>query len=213
MDTHPGSSLMDLFDDLCGPLNLIDRLEGLLMALRYGDYRHAGKNGVLGYAGEVASSLTGANTFRFALLRSGPHSLNEVEALLKRYGVPIVGRTHDATCMYFSVKRRQARWAEYVMLQAGVELANAAFDNRNPGYVGTHAPGYMPAPWSERPRAGTSVANPDHGRQRSSGNGGNSPTSQEGTQVSAQSPAARASGGGGWTERFVNAVDRLAGIR
>ena len=52
--------------------------------------------------------------------------------------------------MYFSVKKRQARWAEYVMLNAGVELANPTFDRRNPGYVGRHGPGWMPQPWSEK---------------------------------------------------------------
>ena len=211
MDTEAGTSLLDLFDDMLGPFNLIDRIEGLFMALRHGDYGEAAKGGVLGYAGEGASSLAGANTFRFALLRSGNHSLNEVEALLRGYGVRVFGRTHDATCMYFSVKKRQARWAEYVMLQAGVELSNAAFDHRNPGYVGTHDPGWMPAPWSDRPVGGEAPHQADHARQRPSRNGNDGPAAAQHGQTANHPAAVRASDGGGWLERFDSFVDRLAG--
>jgi len=211
MDTETGTSLLDLFDDLLGPFNLIDRLEGLLMALRHGNYREAAKGGVLGYAGEVASSLAGANTFRFALLRSGSHSLNEVEALLKGYGVPVFGRTHDATCMYFSVKRRQARWAEYVMLQAGVELSNATFDQRNPGYAGTHDPGWMPVPWSDRLAGGETPQEATHARQQPSRNGNDGPAADDHGQTANHPPTVRASDGGGWLERFDSFVDGLAG--
>lgn len=140
--------LMALIDNFLGLVNLIDRVEGWLMALRYGDYASARRRGVLGVAGEVGSSVLGTNTFTFALVRTGAYSLNEVEALLWRYGIAIFGRTHDARCMYFRVKKRQARWAEYLMLQQGVELANPTFDPRNTGYAGGHAPGWMPRPWS-----------------------------------------------------------------
>lgn len=198
-------------DDVVGRLNFIDRLEGLVMALRHGNYQEAAKGGLLGYAGEAASSLAGANTFRFALLRSGNHSLNDVEALLKGYGVPIFGRTHDATCMYFSVKKRQARWAEYVMLQAGVELNNATFDRRNPGYVGTHGPGWMPAPWSDHPRGVETPRQAAHSGPQPSRRENESPDARQHAQTTNHPPTAGASNGGGWLEKFDDLVDRLAG--
>ncbi len=63
----------------------------------------------------------------------------------------IFGRTHDACCMYFHVKQRQARWAEYLLVQGGVQLESATFDSRNAAYPARHAPGWMPPAWSERP--------------------------------------------------------------
>lgn len=123
-------SLMDILDDfVLGPLNLIDRFQGLTKGIIYRD---------LGY--------------RFAIPRidkGGRFTLNEIEDLLKRYGVDVYGRTHDSQNMYFLVKRRQARWAEYLMLHAGVELRNPIFDQRNAGYAASHATGWMPKPWAE----------------------------------------------------------------
>lgn len=142
----------DFLDAILGPLNIFDRIEGLITSLRYGDYSTARKRGAGWVAIEVLSSVAGANTHRFSLVRKKDHNLNEVESLLRRYGIPVFGRTHDDKNMYFSVKKRQARWAEYILLNAGVELANPTFDRRNPGYVGRHGPGWMPTPWSEKER-------------------------------------------------------------
>lgn len=123
--------MMDFLDNfVLGPLNLIDRAEGLVRGLWYRD-----------------------PGYRMAIPRSdknGRHSLVEVEDVLKRYGVVMYGRTHDSENMHFSVKRRQARWAEYILLHAGVELVSPTFDRRNPGYAAKHTPGWMPTPWSER---------------------------------------------------------------
>ncbi len=123
-------SLMDLLDDLVmGPMNVIDRIEGLLSGIRYGDLGH-----------------------QFAIPRldkGGNLSLNEVEEILNQYGIAVYGRTHDATNMYFLVKRRQAGWAEYILLHAGVQLVGPRVDPRNPGYVERHQAGWMPIPWSQ----------------------------------------------------------------
>lgn len=124
-------NIMDLLDDwVFGPLNLIDRLEGLFKAALYGD---------MGYRMTIPRVDKG-----------GKHSLPNVQRTLKKYGVATYGCTHDANNMYFSVKKRQARWAEYILLHAGVELTSPTFDRRNPAYVARHEPGYMPTPWSDR---------------------------------------------------------------
>ncbi len=149
-----------IIDDILGNLNYVDRIEGLIMSLRHGDYNEARKHGLPGVAAEVVSSLVMANTHSFAMSRSGNHTLNEVEALLARYGIPIFGRTHDARCMYFHVKKRQARWAEYLLLQAGVQLESPTFDSRNAAYPARHAPGWMPKPWGENAPPDKPVASP-----------------------------------------------------
>ena len=122
---------MDILDDfVLGPLNLIDRIEGLLSGARYGDAGH-----------------------QFKIRRvdkDGSHSLNECEDILKKYHIAVYGRTHDANHMYFHVKKRQAAWAEYVLLRAGVELLSSPVETRNAAWAGGHAD--MPTPWSERKR-------------------------------------------------------------
>lgn len=149
-----------IIDDILGNLNYVDRIEGLIMSLRHGDYARARRSGLLGIVIEVVSSMIMANTRTFAISRSGNFTLNEVEAMLRKYGISIFGRTHDARCMYFHVKLRQARWAEYLMLQAGVELESPIFDSRNVQYAGQHAPGWMPRPWIESARSTATDSHP-----------------------------------------------------
>lgn len=151
-------NLLDLYDDFVGPMNLIGRLDRVVKSLVYANYKRAAKNGTGGVTKEVIGSLTGFNATRFALLRSGKYSPRQVDDLLRKYGIPTFGSLHDSRHFYFSVKKRQARWAEYVMLNAGVELANPTFDRRNPGYVGRHGPGWMPTPWAEKEREPSPVS-------------------------------------------------------
>jgi len=130
-------SLMDFLDDfIFGPLNYFDRLEGLMRGVIYRDLGH-----------------------QFAVLypeHGGKHSRQEIELLLKHYGITVYGRTHDSKHMYFRVKKRQARWAEYLMLHAGIALTGATFDHHNPGYVAGHEPGWMPSAWIDRNQASNS---------------------------------------------------------
>lgn len=127
------SVIWDMLDDfVLGPLNLIDRVEGLLSGVAYRDMGH-----------------------QFAIGRAdkgAEHCLADVERILHKYHIAVYGRTHDSQHMYFHVKKRQAAWAEYLLLNAGVELHSAPVDTRNAGYAATNtAKGKaMPAPWDER---------------------------------------------------------------
>lgn len=124
-------ALFDFLDNfIYGPLNYLDRIEGLFKAGWYQDTGH-----------------------RFAMPRidkGGRYDLRQVETLLNRYGVAVFCRTYDANNRYFRVKKRQARWAEYILLHAGVELRGPLYDPRNAHYVAQHPPGWMPQPWSEQ---------------------------------------------------------------
>jgi len=124
-------SLEEIYDNFAGNLNLLDVIEGFVRGLAYGDF---------GYQMIVKRVDKG-----------GSHRMSEAIEILKGYGVDSFWFGFDSQNMYFRVKNRQARWAEYVLLHAGVELLNPAFDQRNAGYAASHAPGWMPRPWSAGP--------------------------------------------------------------
>ena len=121
---------MDTFDDLFGPLNIIDILEGVIQGIRYGDF---------GYGFSIQRGDKG-----------GKHSLNECRDILKKYGVATFWFGFDSQKMYFRVKRRQAEWGEYLLLAAGVELLNPPYQKRNARHIAKKAPGWMPKPWAEK---------------------------------------------------------------
>lgn len=137
-------SVMDFLDDfIFGPLNYFDRLEGLVRGAIYRD---------LGY--------------QMAVLypdRGGRHTRDEVEALLRHYGIAVYGRTHDAQHMYFRVKKRQARWAEYLLLHANVALTSPTFDQRNQGYLAKHEAGWMPKAWADQKKSISDTADREPG--------------------------------------------------
>ena len=114
---------------LLDPPDLNNRSDGLLKVTEYGD------------AG-----------LRFAIARpdkGGKQSLDDVARELERYGIAIFRHTQDAENIYFRVKDRQAIWAEYLLLNAGVELRNRLIDPRNAQYAARRTPGWMQRPWAE----------------------------------------------------------------
>lgn len=135
------NSFMDFMNDfIFGPLNIIDRGEGLIKRMVYRD-----------------------TAVKFSILKiakGGTHTRADVQAILDRYGVVTFGHTHDGTCQHFLVKSRQAVWAEYLLLNAGVELQNPPVDPRNYGYPSKHPDGWMPTPWSEKERSDTPHGQP-----------------------------------------------------
>ena len=118
------NTLLDILD----LFNLIDRLEGLVMGLVYGDMGRTVKV-------EHTDGQTGADW----------------EALLKRYHVVIYGRRVTSKHLLFRVKAKQARWAEYLLLRAGAPVV-PTFDHRNAGWAGRHTPGALPPAWRDRGR-------------------------------------------------------------
>ncbi len=122
----------DIYDNIAGSLNYLDVLEGLIRGLAYGDF--------------------GYQMVLRRVDKGGSHRMSEAIDILKGYGVDTFWFGFDSQNMYFRVKKRQARWAEYVLLHAGVELLNPAFDHRNASYAAKHPPGWMPRPWSAGPK-------------------------------------------------------------
>lgn len=112
--------------DILDLFNLIDRLEGLLTGLRYGDMgRTVRLDGRAGWTGAQA------------------------EELLRRYGVVVYGRRITSREIIFQVKNRQARWAEHVLLRAGAPVVSGEIDASNRGAQERHH-GTLPTPWRDR---------------------------------------------------------------
>jgi hypothetical protein len=80
---------------------------------------------------ELARALLGQRSHRFEIDRLGGWSGQEVEDLLSVNGIEIWGRAFDAERLYFRVKQRQARWAEYVMMRNGAPVIGRPVDPRN----------------------------------------------------------------------------------
>ncbi len=187
------------FDAILGPINPVSRVLGGLSAIRHINYRRAARQGPAALAVEMAASAVGANAVQFGIPIHGKYHVDEVRRLLKRYGAPTFTLLHDHRNFYFSVKRSQARWAEYVMLQAGVELVNPPIDPRNAAYPNRHPPGWMPRPWSERESEAGGGGSERASALRASGQL-HSPTSE---RLNVEEPSS------GVIERGFNRVDML----
>lgn len=111
--------------DLLDAVNVIDRLGGLILSLRHG----------------------GAHTFRFDRTTT---TGADVERLLRRYKIRVFGRRITSKHAMLSVPSKQAAWAEYVLLRAGIVPDGPMLDPRNAAWAGRHAHGQAPPAWRDR---------------------------------------------------------------
>jgi hypothetical protein len=99
-------------------LDLVDKIEGFLFPFIHADWRKARRRGAWGIVCEIVACFTAGNTERIAITRpqyGGAQTGTEAEALLRRHGVPIGGRGFFGTRVFFSVPKRQARWAQWLI--------------------------------------------------------------------------------------------------
>lgn len=142
---------MERLLDVLDFFNIIDRLEGILARFEHADWEGAAKkSGGLGIVGEAARSAAGANAWTFHVPRECGWAGSEIEAYLKKYGVVIWGRRATGSELHFSVKERQANWAEYLLLRRGIPLNGRTFNENNPEYGRLHAPGDAPPAWADK---------------------------------------------------------------
>ncbi len=128
------ADLLDLLD----AFNWIDRAEGALMSLR-----HAGRSRRARQRGEAGS-------WTFQISRMGGWSGADIERFLNHYGIIIWGRRVTRQHLVFTVKRRQANWAEYLLLRRGIAVSTQPFNSQNVAYGVAHAPGDAPPAWADR---------------------------------------------------------------
>ena len=144
--------------DAIASLNWIDRVEGLLSSFLNADWKGAvNRTGPAGIIGEVGRTVVGQNRWQIYVPRSSSWSGAEIERFLRHYGIKIWGRGFAGSSIYFSVKERQANWAEYLLLRRGIPIDGPLFNPQNAIYGAQHTPGDRPSAWADheqRPRKG-----------------------------------------------------------
>ncbi len=131
--------------DLIAQMDLIDWIEGIVSTYRYADWKGAyQRNGVSGVLAECLASVVGSNAWTLSIQRNAGWSGLDAEELLRRHGVPVWGRWFIQDNLLFCVKKRQARWAEYLLMRRGIPVTSGPFDPRNVLYARRHAPGSEP---------------------------------------------------------------------
>lgn len=104
------------------------------------------KRGVLGVLIEAVSCITHYNSSRIYVRRT--RAPIEAERLLKRKGVKIGNRTIEGWDAAFRVKRRQERWAVYLLQRAGFTVTEHHRRVRR-SLIPTHKFGTVPPSWGE----------------------------------------------------------------
>jgi hypothetical protein len=124
--------------DLLDAFNWIDRAQGVLMSLRHARPRRRARQ-----RGEAGS-------WTFQIPRTAGWSGADIERFLNRYGIIVWGRRVTSQYLIFTVKRRQANWAEYLLLRRGIPVATQPYNSLNTAYGAAHAPGDAPPAWADR---------------------------------------------------------------
>jgi hypothetical protein len=135
--------------DLLSKLNWIDRLEGLISTIVNADWRGTHRTpGPSGTIIEVVDTVTYQNAPMIRVSKFSSWSGLEIERLLRRHGVKLWDRGVTSQEIFFRVKRRQVKWAEYLLLRAGVPVVSVLVEPRNRDYAAGYAPGSEPPNWS-----------------------------------------------------------------
>lgn len=132
------------------PINLV---EGVISTFIRAEWDRAWRRaGVLGLLWEIIRCVLNLNTHTIYLDRYCGWSGIQAERLLKRYGIPLWDRHLAGESVAFCVKKRQARWAEYVLMRAGCTLNRRLADTRNSAWAKCHASGVVPPQGWTQPR-------------------------------------------------------------
>jgi hypothetical protein len=132
----------------------INRIEGAVSTFLNADWAGAyQRNGVAGVISEFFACLTSYNAPTLRVSRYSHWRGIDIERLLKRHGVKIWDRGIAGDDLYFCVKRRQVKWAEYLLLRAGVPVTSALVEPRNRKYAERYAPGSEPPTRKQRPQS------------------------------------------------------------
>lgn len=135
---------MDLLD-IPQYFDPVNRIEGAISTFLNADWAGAyRRDGVAGLIAEFLASVTASNAPTIRVARHSHWRGIDIERLLRRHGVKVWDRGLAGDDLYFCVKRRQVRWAEYLLLRAGVPVTSALVEPRNRRYATGYAPGSEP---------------------------------------------------------------------
>lgn len=142
-----------MFDllDIARYFDPIDRVEGAISTFLRADWSGAmRRNGTFGLLAEFTSCLTAHNSPTLRVSRQSSWRGIDVERLLARYGIKVWDRGASGEELYFCVKRRQVKWAEYVLLRAGVPLTSLPAEPRNNAWAARYSANPGPPPQYKR---------------------------------------------------------------
>ena len=135
--------MISLYDVVLG-FDPLDRVEGAISTFLNADWAGAWrKAGPLGLLTEVVACLTAHNAPTIYVSRVNTRGA-DVERLLKHYGVKVWDRGAWENELYFCVKRRQVKWAEYVLTRAGIATTRTQYEPRNAQWAAQHAGAPIP---------------------------------------------------------------------
>jgi len=135
--------------DIVSALDLLDRLEGVISSFINADWAGSRRrHGSTGTIVEVISTVTFHNAPTIRISRMCTWSGLAIEQLLFRHGVRVWDRGVTSQEIFFRVKRRQVKWAEYLLLRAGVPVVSVLVEPRNSDWAAGYAPGSEPPNWS-----------------------------------------------------------------
>jgi hypothetical protein len=143
---------MDLLDipEYFDPIN---RIEGAISTFLNADWHGAyRRDGIAGVISEFVACVTSDNAPTIRVSRYSHWRGIDIERLLKRYGVKVWDRGLAGDALYFCVKRRQVRWAEYLLLRAGVPVMSVLTEPRNRKWAERYPPGSEPRKRESRRR-------------------------------------------------------------
>ncbi len=114
---------METLLDLLTNFDILYLPQTIIESIWHSNWKSAYRqNGVMGLGREVVDSLLGFNSYQFYVSMNHGWSGHSINDLLARHGIKMWGWTFANGEMFFRVKKRQAAWAQYVMLRAGVPL-------------------------------------------------------------------------------------------
>lgn len=105
------------------PTNIAVLPANILGNFWYADWRGAWqRGGVLGVTIEALRAALGLSAEPFFVPTQSGWQIGAIRQLLQRHGIALWGVGYWNQELFFRVKARQAHWAQYVLLQAGVPL-------------------------------------------------------------------------------------------
>lgn len=132
--------------DWIAKLDIIDRIEGWVSTFLNADWKGAKEQGAWGVASEMGRCAIRSNTHLIEIDGRCGWNGPQIARLLKSYGIKIFDRGFTRYGLYFRVKERQARIAEYWLWRRGIPVLNAPADP-NAHLAWDKYQGQMPTPW------------------------------------------------------------------
>jgi len=137
--------------DILQHFDPISRVEGAISTFLNADWEGAlERDGFDGLVDELLACLLFANAPLILVARDSHWRGIDIERLLRRHGVKVWDRGLAGDQLCFRVKERQVKWAEYLLLRAGVPVTSKLTEPRNRVYADGYPPGSEPPNWTMR---------------------------------------------------------------